>query len=152
MLVDNKLAGQSFANRLTSGANLNPAVHSARFIPALTWPRFELMVRSSHFNGTLNFAVFSALTATSRQYPNFNHGGNAAAGSAGHWGIVELNGNTNNDVLSWVRGTGGTGTEMGTIWIGSSVTVCTAGCGYLGTRTGLGSDGGVAASGSTWVR
>ena len=150
-LVDNDASTAATFTSRQMGANTDINLTRGSYLPAYAWSANpQMMVVSDSFDGDLGWVSFNALNAVAMEYPT------ATTQTGSHdnaWSIAVLNGNTNQGDTSFIyNGVVNGNLRFGSVWIGGGGNP-TAACGYIGSRTGLGSDVDAdTPTCSTWVR
>jgi prepilin-type N-terminal cleavage/methylation domain-containing protein len=146
-LVDND-PGAGYITSREAGANSDINVKRGSYLPAYTWSGTpQLLVKSSHYTGTVGWVTLNALNSYALEYPTQT---TTVTSYASGWSAGTLNGNTDQGGTAWVYDDGGS--RFGTVWIGSGGAP-TAACSYTSSASGLGgSSSSSTVTCSTWVR
>ncbi|MFC2174396.1 LamG-like jellyroll fold domain-containing protein [archaeon] len=147
-LVDNDAVNAEVFLSREPIANTDPGITAGKYLQEWAWgPQPRLMVKSSVYNGDLNWVTLIPLTAFANEYPTVT---TQPTSEPDAWAADKLNGNMWNDGGSWIYSGSG---RFGSVWIGNGGAP-TAACNYASTKvSGLGTyANGDVSTCSTWVR
>ena len=147
-LVDSLAVGGSIASR-TATVNLNPNQTLGSLLPSYDWKENpQIMGKADLYTGSQNWRTVNVVKGQAMlNYPTVADVNNGASGVSGQITYGIDNGNTRQDVMTWVYVAN---SRIGTLWIGygSNATIAV---GYTGSTSGLGTYGSGQAA-SSWVR